>query len=151
MNERTTAGHAHEAIGPVGDEAAKLLDAARIWARRAFGAATDVDADFDSGVGTDADDNPADCRWCPLCTLAAVLRGDRPETAAKIAAAASTLVDALRTLLDSPTFSGATEPEEASTDSPPAGKSAPAGNAARRVHRINLEDSPVDRVDASTV
>jgi hypothetical protein len=38
----------------------------------------------------------ADCRWCPLCQAAAVLRGERPEVSAALADVLTATAAALR-------------------------------------------------------
>jgi len=39
----------------------------------------------------------ADCRWCPVCQAAAVVRGERPEVTAALADVLTTAAAALRT------------------------------------------------------
>jgi hypothetical protein len=46
------------------------------------------------------------CTACPLCRLLAVLRGERPETLARLVDTGLTLVRALRTLLPEPDVAG---------------------------------------------
>lgn len=41
----------------------------------------------------------AECRFCPFCQLLAVLRGDRPDAAARLMTAGSAFVEALREVL----------------------------------------------------
>ena len=65
--------HAHD-FGSVGDEAGRLLDAVQDWARTAFG----------EGSSARISTGTAECEWCPLCQLIAVLRGERPEATEKI-------------------------------------------------------------------
>ena len=50
-----------------------------------------------------------DCRWCPVCQAAAVVRGERPEVTAALADLLTTAATALRTFAEA----GATpaEPE----------------------------------------
>jgi len=51
--------------------------------------------------GTPADaDHGADCRWCPVCQAAAVVRGERPEVTAALADVLTTAAAALRTFAD---------------------------------------------------
>jgi hypothetical protein len=72
-----------------------------------------------------------DCRWCPLCQAAAVLRGERPEVSAALADVLTATATALRS------FAG--EPAPAGTDPPPAaGEDAGTGAAAPVVQRIEL-------------
>ncbi|MGH3906349.1 MAG: hypothetical protein ACRDTE_19540 [Pseudonocardiaceae bacterium] len=42
------------------------------------------------------------CTWCPLCALITVLRGDRPEAAARLAEHGAGLIAAARELLTPP-------------------------------------------------
>ncbi|MGY1773373.1 hypothetical protein [Blastococcus sp. SYSU D00813] len=44
----------------------------------------------------------SDCRWCPLCQAAAVLRGERPEVTAALADALGAAAAALRALAAEP-------------------------------------------------
>ncbi|WP_020495224.1 hypothetical protein [Sciscionella marina] len=45
---------------------------------------------------------PATCNWCPLCAALAVVRGQRPELAARAAGHGVALVDLLRAVLGEP-------------------------------------------------
>jgi hypothetical protein len=44
----------------------------------------------------------ADCRWCPVCQAAAVLRGERPEVTAALADVLNTTAAVLRDLAGEP-------------------------------------------------
>jgi hypothetical protein len=44
----------------------------------------------------------ADCRWCPVCQAAAVLRGERPEVTAALADVLTTTAAVLRDLAGEP-------------------------------------------------
>jgi hypothetical protein len=44
----------------------------------------------------------ADCRWCPVCQTAAVLRGERPEITAALADVLATTASVLRDLAGEP-------------------------------------------------
>lgn len=58
-----------------------------------------------------------DCRWCPLCQAAAMVRGERPELSAALADILSATATALRQ------FAGEAappEPEETAEEPPPA-------------------------------
>jgi hypothetical protein len=64
------------------------------------------------GMAAPADGAHAgDCRWCPVCQAAAVLRGERPEVTAAIADVLTATATALR--------------EFADADRPPAGEPTP--------------------------
>ena len=54
----------------------------------------------------------ADCRWCPLCQAAAVLRGERPEVTAALADTLAAVAGALRT------YGAAAEPAGPAPDQP---------------------------------
>ena len=41
--------------------------------------------------------HPADCRWCPVCQVAAVVRGERPEVTNALADVLTAAAAALRT------------------------------------------------------
>jgi hypothetical protein len=43
----------------------------------------------------------ADCAWCPLCQVAAVVRGERPEVTAALADVLTATATALRTFAES--------------------------------------------------
>jgi hypothetical protein len=65
----------------------------------------------------DADAHPADCRFCPVCQVAAVVRGERPEVTDALADVLTTAAAALRTLSERASAPAA-QPEE--TPPPPA-------------------------------
>jgi hypothetical protein len=69
----------------------------------------------------------SDCRWCPLCQAAAVLRGERPEVTAALADILTATATALRQFAGEP---AAPEP----APEPPAGT----GDAGPVVQRIEL-------------
>ena len=73
---------------PLTEEAVRLLAAVQQWTRE----------NLPAGV-PDGHTGP-ECRWCPLCRLVAVLRGERPELTARVAEAGVALVAAVRGLLD---------------------------------------------------
>jgi hypothetical protein len=68
-------------------------------------------------VATPADGRDAghggDCRWCPVCQAAAVVRGERPEVTAALADVLTATATALRSLAeaDRPAAADAPEPE----------------------------------------
>lgn len=58
-----------------------------------------------AGTETPAEGPPAhgaDCRWCPVCQTAAVLRGERPEVTAALADVLATTASVLRDLAGEP-------------------------------------------------
>jgi hypothetical protein len=44
------------------------------------------------------DAHPSDCRWCPVCQVAAVVRGERPEVTDALADVLTAAAAALRTV-----------------------------------------------------
>jgi hypothetical protein len=50
------------------------------------------------GAPAGGDRHSADCRWCPICTAAAVVRGERPEVTAALADVLTAAAAALRTI-----------------------------------------------------
>ena len=70
-----------------------------------------------AGDSSAASEHGADCRWCPVCQAAAVVRGERPEVTAALADVLTTAAEALRTLgTPDGTDPQATEPEAESED-----------------------------------
>ena len=57
-----------------------------------------------------------DCGWCPLCALAAALRGQRPELTRRLAEQGTGWLSALRTLLE--THDTSCAPRSAHHDKP---------------------------------
>ncbi len=70
----------------------------------------------------------ADCRWCPVCQAAAVLRGERPEVTAALADLLATTASALRGFAEAPA--------EAPASAPPAEDEA--GDPLPEVQRIEI-------------
>jgi hypothetical protein len=54
----------------------------------------------DDATETDGAGHSADCRWCPVCQAAAVVRGERPEVTAALADLLTTAATALRTVAE---------------------------------------------------
>ncbi|MGY1752619.1 hypothetical protein [Blastococcus sp. SYSU D01042] len=55
-----------------------------------------------SGSGGEHPAHGSDCRWCPVCQTAAVLRGERPEVSAALADVLATTASVLRELAGEP-------------------------------------------------
>jgi hypothetical protein len=94
------------------DQAQRLVEALR-------GPAADDATTDEAATG---DRLSADCRWCPVCQAAAVVRGERPEVTAALADLLTTAAAALRTVAaagnpEGPT--GAAEPERQESEPPP--------------------------------
>ncbi|MBA3250664.1 MAG: hypothetical protein H0T66_10265 [Geodermatophilaceae bacterium] len=88
--------------------AGPLADAARAYAgpladqvRREAGSAPGHFSDWLPGAGAPGQAAP-ECRYCPICQLIALLRGDRPEAAAGLVAAGTAFAEALRSVLVPP-------------------------------------------------
>jgi hypothetical protein len=67
---------------------------------------------------TEAAGHSGDCRWCPVCQVAAVVRGERPEVTAALADLLTTAAAALRTVAEAGQQAGPAEPVQESE--PPA-------------------------------
>ena len=81
----------------------------------------------DGDAAGDGAGEVAECRWCPLCQLIAVLRGERPEVTAVLADVLRTTADALHAFAaaagpDGPAPAGPADDEEAG---PPVGDRTP--------------------------
>jgi hypothetical protein len=63
-------------------------------------------------------EHASDCRWCPVCQAAAVVRGDRPEVTAALADVLTTAAAALRTFAEAGARSedGSTPPVDVEDD-----------------------------------
>jgi hypothetical protein len=93
-------------------------------ARRVLDALRGGIADAASGDGASQDGHTADCRWCPICQVAAVVRGERPELTNALADVLTATATALRAFAaeGTPASSTAGEPdraEPADGDPPP--------------------------------
>ena len=69
-----------------------------------------------SGTADAPGEHGSDCRWCPVCQAAAVVRGERPEVTAALADVLTTAATALRSFAaeaaDARVADGKTEAEE---------------------------------------
>jgi hypothetical protein len=102
----------------LGEEAVRLVAAVQDWARERFPAGPD---------GHRANSG-AECQWCPLCQLMAVVRGERPEVTARVAEAGTALAAAFRSLVDAAAAAtAAPEPDDQRSAGP-----------APRVQRVDL-------------
>jgi hypothetical protein len=91
-----------------------------------------------AGPGVGGEHRPAhgaDCRWCPVCQTAAVLRGERPEVTAALADVLATTASVLRDLAGEPPRPGgpATGPDAAGQQDDRDGDSGPGA-----VQRIDI-------------
>lgn len=84
---------AHAAVsGEVRALAELLAEALEPWAQRLRDSAGDRD-------GQPGPAMPSTCTWCPVCAVVGLLRGQRPELAARLAEHGVGLLTALRELL----------------------------------------------------
>ncbi|NEK84535.1 hypothetical protein GCU60_01980 [Blastococcus saxobsidens] len=74
-------------------------------------------------------DHAADCRWCPVCQAAAVVRGERPEVTAALADVLTTAAAALRTFAAD--AAQHVQPAPEAEDEPAAGAEEPPPQAQR--------------------
>jgi hypothetical protein len=84
-----TVGCAPGEPGSLSEEAARLAEAVRGWARTTF-----------PGLAEHVATGAPECRYCPFCRLLTVLRGERPEVTERVAEAASAVADAVRAVAD---------------------------------------------------
>lgn len=75
-----------ETVGSVGEEAARLLAALQGWA-------TDGSGDHAEQTRSEA------CRYCPVCQVISLVRGTTPEVRQHLSAAASSLMQAVTSVL----------------------------------------------------
>jgi hypothetical protein len=111
------------------DQARRLFDVLR-----AGPVPTPAD-DATAADGTTA--HSSDCRWCPVCQVAAVARGERPEVTAALADVLTATATALRT------FAAAGEPQDAAAGGTASGDTGTAASAGP-----DADDPPaVQRID----
>jgi hypothetical protein len=79
---------AAEAPGSLGEEATRLVEALSEWARGAAG------GELPLATGS------AECTLCPVCQLLALARRTQPETFSHLADAATSMLAAVRTVVD---------------------------------------------------
>jgi hypothetical protein len=79
--------HQHD-VGPLSEEASRLVEALSDWARGRIGPSA-------AAVG-----NSAECSLCPICQLLSVVRQAKPETFAHLLDASAALTAALRSVVD---------------------------------------------------
>jgi len=79
-------------------EAAEAAAAEAVAAEATAGGATAGGAT----VGSATASQPVACQWCPVCSVIAVVRGDRPELGGRLAEQAGALLTTLRAVLEQP-------------------------------------------------
>ncbi|KAA2256548.1 hypothetical protein F0L68_26300 [Solihabitans fulvus] len=116
-----------------------VADRAQPWLQRVATAAEPSES------GESGQHDARTCGWCPLCAGMALLRGERPELAAKAAEHAVGLLTVLRAALREP----AREPRSPQADGAPAEEPATAAQQdSPRVQRIEVRrraETPGDR------
>jgi hypothetical protein len=91
------------------DQVRQLVDAVRGGEAGRPGTAAPGESAPGTAEDHGAGDHGSDCRWCPICQAAAVLRGERPEVTAALADVLTTAATALRSFAEEP--SGPAGPE----------------------------------------
>lgn len=95
----------------------------------------------DAGASGEAPpEGSSPCSVCPVCAVVALLRGERPELAVRLADHAAGLLDVLRTALNE--GAGAPAPAGRPTGPPTASPSSAPESPARRVQRIPVVREP---------
>jgi hypothetical protein len=72
-----------------------------------------------TATGAPDGEHGSDCRWCPICQAAAVVRGERPEVTEALADLLSTAAAALRTFAESGGTSSEPQVQEPEGDEAP--------------------------------
>jgi hypothetical protein len=67
----------------------------------------------------DGGEHAADCRWCPVCQVAAVVRGERPEVTAALADVLTATATALRTFAAAAEAASSPAAEDVQEEDPP--------------------------------
>ena len=106
MTDGTSGHDANEAVGSVGEEAAKLFAALSGWARdqgtdyagAAAGAAAAM-SETAHTINEHIATGSQDCQYCPVCQVIHAVRSTSPEVKEHLAVAASSLMHAAAGLL----------------------------------------------------
>ena len=107
------------------EQVRRLMEGLRTAAPTAEAGAGDAGAGAGGAGAGGAGAGGGDCRWCPLCQAAAIVRGERPELTAALADILSATATALRQ------FAG--EPAGQSAEAEPAEPAAAEGPAVQRI------------------
>lgn len=95
-----------EPIGDVREEAVKLLGAVQDWARDSGGRYSETAAEAATGASATVGflsehiAGGEECNYCPLCRGISAFRGIRPEVKTHLAAAATSLMQALASAME---------------------------------------------------
>ncbi len=82
------------------EEASRLVDALGEWLAARAGTGNTGGLGSLSGLSAHFANGSSECRLCPVCQLIGVLRQSRPEVVGHLDDAASSLISALRLVLD---------------------------------------------------
>jgi hypothetical protein len=95
-----------EPVGSVAEEAVKLLHAVQGWAEQSGGEYADATASAAAGAAKrlhDVNEHLAtggqDCTYCPVCQVIGAVRGTSPEVKRHLAAAATSLMQAVAAVM----------------------------------------------------
>lgn len=101
------------------DELRLLLDAVAFRAEEYLAGCGDGEGDA-AGEGQDRTGS-APCGWCPLCAVASILRGQRPELSARVTEQLAGLVTVLRQVLVDERGSPGATADSGTSDDPESG------------------------------
>lgn len=82
-----------DGVGSVSEEAARLFAAFESWVKEAAGGATTM---VDTHIATGA----AECQLCPICRMISLFRGSRPEVFEHLVDATTSMLAAMRAVID---------------------------------------------------
>lgn len=83
-------------------------------------------------------DGSGDCRWCPVCQAAAVLRGERPDVTAALADVLTATADALHAFAAAPADPPSGDGWPGADPATPGSGDAPSGDPPPVVQRIDI-------------
>jgi hypothetical protein len=102
-----------EPVGSLAEEAAKLVAALSSIQPGARADHSDDDEDGASEAHDEHDHAGAECRYCPLCAVARAARSMTPEVREHLTSAVSSLLLAVRGILDEAVAKAAADPADA--------------------------------------
>lgn len=148
MSQEHDPAHGSHDVGPLADEAVRLLGALSSWAARntvgvgqhaqdlagaVLGSVRDAVAEADEHLATGAEE----CTVCPVCRTVSAVRDVSPEVTAHLVQAATSLVAAASGLLAGVSEARRPEDDARTTPAGPAPE-----RASRHVEHIDLDDPP---------